>query len=141
MLHGTKMSLVIRNMLIHTTKQNKTNREMNFPSTSILTIGYTYLFRTSCNGKKSYEVVFTSCTTLCLYVRHCSTRSMMTSCFSPCISIVTCLRTSGIHPNSHRNIIQNTLQRTVLNCYANSEDSVNYVLVILALSHHVSIGN
>ena len=32
----------------------------------------------------TYEVELTRCTTLCLYVRHCSTRSTITSCLSPC---------------------------------------------------------
>lgn len=31
-----------------------------------------------------YEVELTRCTTLCLYVRHCSTKSTITSCLSPC---------------------------------------------------------
>lgn len=39
------------------------------------------------SGKRAYEphdVEFTRCTTLCLQVRHCSTKSTMTSCLSPC---------------------------------------------------------
>ena len=33
----------------------------------------------------TYDVELTSCTTLCLYERHWSTRSTITSCFKPCM--------------------------------------------------------
>lgn len=36
------------------------------------------------SNTRPYEVELTRCTTLCLYVRHCSTKSTTTSCLSPC---------------------------------------------------------
>lgn len=36
------------------------------------------------SNTRPYEVELTRCTTLCLYARHCSTKSTTTSCLSPC---------------------------------------------------------